>query len=101
MINAFCYIAIDCGQLPSIENGAVEFPDGNTNLGSSAVYSCIAGYMLVGDSQRLCQSTATWSGTQPRCIGEELNTDSKLLDVYVIYFFIAAVFQHSHFMSQS
>ncbi|XP_064394225.1 uncharacterized protein LOC135341566 isoform X3 [Halichondria panicea] len=59
---------IDCGSLPSIENGAVEFPNGNTNMGASAVYSCISGYMLSGDQQRVCQSTATWSGTQPQCI---------------------------------
>ncbi|CAM4696123.1 unnamed protein product [Leuciscus chuanchicus] len=31
-------------------------------------FSCSAPYLLVGSSTRTCQSDATWSGSQPRCI---------------------------------
>lgn len=36
---------------------------------SEVFYSCSAPYLLVGSSTRGCQADGTWSGSQPRCIG--------------------------------
>ena len=58
--------AVDCGALPNPLNGAVNTP--NTVLGSQATYSCLgSGYILVGDSSRLCDTDGTWTGSQPVC----------------------------------
>ena len=40
-----------------------------------ATYSCDAGYGLVGDLTRTCDSADTWSGTEPTCESEN--------DVYI------------------
>ena len=58
---------MDCGPLPDIPNGQVDIsPD--TNIGSSAVYACDFGYVLVGDEKRYCQDDGTWSGQEPICV---------------------------------
>ena len=41
-----------------------------------ATYSCDAGYGLVGDLTRVCDSADTWTGTEPSCEGEN--------DVYIL-----------------
>ena len=51
-----------CSKL-SIDNGTVS---PNTEHGSNAVYSCNAGYKLVGNSSRKC-GMGDWSGTTPTC----------------------------------
>lgn len=43
---------------------------------SEVTFSCSAPYVLVGSTTRMCQEDGTWSGSQPRCIGEE----TKLAD---------------------
>ncbi|XP_056125886.1 CUB and sushi domain-containing protein 3 isoform X4 [Rhinichthys klamathensis goyatoka] len=49
-------------------------PAGATREGQSFIFraevffSCSTPYLLVGSSTRTCQSDATWSGSQPRCI---------------------------------
>jgi len=35
--------------------------------GSSLLYSCDAGYLLLGDSERRCLANGTWSGDAPTC----------------------------------
>ena len=40
-----------------------------TTLGSSASYSCRAGYELEGDATRVCQPNQSWSNTEPSCLG--------------------------------
>ena len=66
IINNFKYIGIDCGDLSDIPNGNVVIaPD--TSLGSTATYSCDAGFNLVGEDTRTCQTNGEWSGEEPSC----------------------------------
>ena len=59
-------VAVSCGDLADLENGAVEVTD--TTFNSVATYSCNDGYNLVdGDMMRTCLASGTWSGSQPSC----------------------------------
>lgn len=55
----------DCGLPLSIENGTVTF--NTTTYGQSAVYSCNAGYQLIGTETMYCNQTGEWDGTLPTC----------------------------------
>ena len=62
-------VGVNCGSLEDIDNGDVSInPD--TRFQSAATYSCNAGFQLVGRSQRQCQADATWSGSEPSCVGK-------------------------------
>lgn len=56
---------VDCGPLTAPTNGSVSTP--TTTYGSTATYSCDAGYALTGTSTRTCQATTAWSDTAPTC----------------------------------
>ena len=62
-------IAVSCGNLSNPVDGEVR-ADGNT-FGSQANYSCSEGYVLNGNSTRMCQSDGQWSGSEPRCEGQD------------------------------
>ena len=71
---------MDCGSLPDIPNGQVRFiPD--TKFGSSAVYSCDSGHILVGNSKRTCQANGEWSGEEPVC-------ERKFICLHLLYLYI-------------
>ena len=61
---------VQCGNLSSPVNGQVSV-DSNT-FGSQANYSCSEGYVLNGNSIRMCQSDGQWSGSEPTCEGQNL-----------------------------
>ena len=63
--------AVQCGNLSSPLNGQVNV-EGNT-FGSQANYSCSEGYVLNGNSTRMCQSDGQWSGSEPTCEGQNLS----------------------------
>lgn len=60
-------IDIDCGSLVAPDNGFVNVP--STNFGSTALYQCNNGFILIGDRTRVCQRSGSWSGTNPVCQG--------------------------------
>ena len=39
--------------------------------GDSCEFFCEQGYDLIGSSIRTCNSEGSWTGTQPRCDGEQ------------------------------
>ena len=65
---ALCTLAIGCGSLNQPNGGQVS-TDG-TSLGSQANYSCSEGYVLNGNTTRVCQNDGQWSGSEPICEGQ-------------------------------
>ena len=63
-------IIIECPKLVDPTNGDVAY-SGNTP-GSSATYTCIAGYSITGDDIRFCLNDGTWSGNDPFCRCESI-----------------------------
>lgn len=61
------YTAQLCGRLEPPQNGRVDI-DGSTP-GSTATYSCLSGFSLIGQSSRSCQLNGVWSGSAPFCQG--------------------------------
>lgn len=59
------YAAVLCSGLRSPTHGRVRAR--RVSFGSTASYSCFAGYGLVGNSTRVCQSDGQWSGEMPLC----------------------------------
>lgn len=64
----FCLISRNtdiCPVLQDPANGNVEVS--NNTVGSTANYSCIDDYMLVGPQERICTADVGWSGQDPAC----------------------------------
>jgi len=62
----FLSTVVDCGTLSDPANGLVSHLSGTTS-GQIATYNCDPGYNLTGESIRMCQVNATWSGIAPTC----------------------------------
>ena len=59
-----------CGPLLPPENGeALVFTNGR-RARSIVIYTCTAGYEIVGSALRFCQLDATWSEQEPTCRGK-------------------------------
>ena len=78
---------MDCGTLPNPVNGQVNHTAGTT-LGQTATYSCNAGYDLVGNSTRVCETTGVWSGSAPTCPSKLFILSIIKGYVYMTYFCI-------------
>lgn len=65
MTTCLLHAAVDCGQLDSPVNGRVLFV--STIFRATAIYSCTAGFELVGVAQRVCTADGVWSGVEPVC----------------------------------
>ncbi|WAR08658.1 SVEP1-like protein [Mya arenaria] len=48
-------------------NGRVNTTEGLA-VGHTIYYSCVDGYELVGQEERICEASSTWSGTAPTCL---------------------------------
>ena len=69
-----CLISVvDCGPLSNPEKGLVDTSSGTT-YNSVAFYTCIEGYVLVGESERRCGSDGLWTPTAPSCVRKSLYT---------------------------
>ena len=55
----------------SPDNGIVDTSNGLEYL-STIMYSCLPGFMAVGNISRICQADGQWSGTEPICEGVAL-----------------------------
>ena len=67
IINVLKLTVIDCGRVQHPNNGSVVFTE--TVFTSSVTYSCDSGFLLIGDSTRVCQEEGQWSGDEPVCEG--------------------------------
>ena len=64
-IRSFLLSVVDCGKPPSPVNGQVVYQ--GTTFGNQAMQSCNPGYILAGDTVRLCQPNEQWSGEVAQC----------------------------------
>lgn len=66
-----------CVEANDISNGRKNISGVMYN--SIVSYECEIGYVLKGSSQRTCQASGTWSGTDPSCDIVVCNTPSKVI----------------------
>ncbi len=66
MIPFLYTVAVDCGDLTDLTDGAVNTSSGTT-FNMNATYSCDFGYNLNGTNTRTCQAGRMWSGSEPTC----------------------------------
>ncbi len=71
--------AVDCGSLTNPDNGQVDTLSGTT-FGSTATYSCINGYVLIGVETRSCEADGNWGSTAPTC-----GKQCKIHDIRYLY----------------
>ena len=60
-----CCCIADCGSLDGPVDGTVSVS--GTDYQSVATYTCLPGYALIGQANRICQLNETWSGQPPTC----------------------------------
>ena len=63
-ISNLCTV-VDCNSLMAPANGSVNHPQ--TTFMATATYSCNLGYIIEGQTTRMCQVDGTWSGSAPTC----------------------------------
>ncbi|KAM4028719.1 CUB and sushi domain-containing protein 3 isoform 7-T7 [Anomaloglossus baeobatrachus] len=71
-----------CGDLPVPPNG--KKIGTQTTFGSTAIFTCDSGYMLVGSVVRECLSSGLWSGTETRCLAGHCGTPEFIVNGQVI-----------------
>ncbi|XP_077127218.1 CUB and sushi domain-containing protein 3 isoform X7 [Ranitomeya variabilis] len=71
-----------CGELPVPPNG--KKLGTQTTFGSTAIFTCDSGYMLVGSVVRECLSSGLWSGTETRCLAGHCGTPELIVNGQVI-----------------
>uniref|UniRef100_A0AAX7UC68 CUB and Sushi multiple domains 3a n=1 Tax=Astatotilapia calliptera TaxID=8154 RepID=A0AAX7UC68_ASTCA len=73
---------ISCGELPSPPNG--KKIGTQTTFGATAIFTCDAGFMLVGSAVRECLSSGLWSGTETRCLAGHCGIPEGIVNGQVI-----------------
>ncbi|NWW44651.1 LYAM3 protein, partial [Pedionomus torquatus] len=61
--------AIQCSTLatPNMGQAACSHLHGDFSFGSTCVFSCQTGFVLIGPKSRKCMATGTWTGDIPQC----------------------------------
>nr|XP_020453374.1 CUB and sushi domain-containing protein 3-like [Monopterus albus] len=73
---------ISCGELPSPPNG--KKMGTQTTFGATAIFTCDAGFKLVGSAVRECLSSGLWSGTETRCLAGHCGIPEGIVNGQVI-----------------
>ncbi|KAK5642830.1 hypothetical protein RI129_008997 [Pyrocoelia pectoralis] len=68
---------IDCGKVPTLLYGNVEYTNATTYVGSGLQYSCARSYRLTGVPKRYCLPNKQWSDSSPKC--EEIRCPEPIL----------------------
>ena len=77
------FVAVSCGEPSDVPNS---IRTGTSfTFGSSVHYQCNTGYYISGSSDRMCQSSGTWSGQAPLCNGR---TVKCILCFIFVFFFL-------------
>ncbi|XP_056378601.1 CUB and sushi domain-containing protein 3 isoform X6 [Hyla sarda] len=71
-----------CGELSVPPNG--KKIGTQTTFGSTAIFTCDTGFMLVGSVVRECLSSGLWSGTETRCLAGHCGTPELIVNGQVI-----------------
>lgn len=58
--------AVTCGPLSSPYNGQASKRGSSED--STYTFTCLKGFLLIGDTKRNCRKDGSWSGSQPRCV---------------------------------
>ncbi|XP_013926586.1 PREDICTED: CUB and sushi domain-containing protein 3-like [Thamnophis sirtalis] len=77
----YCQI-ISCGELPTPPNG--NKIGTQITYGSTAIFTCDLGFMLVGSAVRECLSSGLWSGTETRCLAGHCGIPDLIVNGQVI-----------------
>ncbi|XP_019469919.1 CUB and sushi domain-containing protein 3-like [Meleagris gallopavo] len=77
----YCQI-ISCGELPTPPNG--NKIGTQITYGSTAIFTCDSGYMLVGSAVRECLSSGLWSGIETRCLAGHCGIPDLIVNGQVI-----------------
>ena len=59
---------IQCATLSNPTQGSVLTSDEGMVVGVEASYTCLEGFMLVGDEVRVCEEDGRWTGNEPSCV---------------------------------
>ncbi|MBZ3869507.1 CUB and sushi domain-containing protein 3 [Sciurus carolinensis] len=75
-------VVISCGELPTPPNG--NKIGTQTSYGSTAIFTCDSGFMLVGSAVRECLSSGLWSGSETRCLAGHCGIPELIVNGQVI-----------------
>uniref|UniRef100_A0A8C2LF69 CUB and Sushi multiple domains 3 n=1 Tax=Cricetulus griseus TaxID=10029 RepID=A0A8C2LF69_CRIGR len=75
-------VVISCGELPTPPNG--NKIGTQTSYGSTAIFTCDVGFMLVGSAVRECLSSGLWSGSETRCLAGHCGIPELIVNGQVI-----------------
>lgn len=59
------FFVVECDSLPEIDSGFIQISSNGTL--TKAVYSCINGYHIFGESEIHCLTDGKWSSPMPSC----------------------------------
>ena len=59
-----------CPEPDLILNGAVYSP--SRAIGDTTTYSCMDGFILIGNAERFCGEDRQWQGEEPVCFSKQL-----------------------------